>query len=184
MVVGMLTLRNLSMIQVMALSEEEAHHIHHWHHIGAILSIIIAFGGVFLARSMYITKKNNPGWWVNTFAKWYRALQNKYYFDSLYIKGVIQKMLLPLNNLLARFDLGVYDRYAVDGWESINRFLYRVSAWIDNNLVDQVMVDGTGFGVRAFNTVLRVVQTGKVQFYFLVLFVVLIGYIFSLNIFI
>lgn len=166
------------------LPEEEAHHIHHWHHIGAILSIIIAFSGVFLARSMYITKKNNPGWWVNTFAKWYRALQNKYYFDNFYIKGVIQKMLLPLNNLLAKFDLGVYDRYAVDGWEHINRFLYRVSAWIDNNLVDQVMVDGTGFGVRAFNTVLRVIQTGKVQFYFLVLFVVLIGYIFSLNIFI
>lgn len=166
------------------MSEEEAHHVHHWHHIGAILSIFIAFGGVFLARSMYIAKKVNPGWWVNTFAKWFRALQNKYYFDDFYIKGVIQKALLPFNNLLAKFDMGVFDRYAIDGWEGINRFLYRISSWIDNNLVDQVMVDGTGFGVRAFNTVLRVIQTGKVQFYFLVLFVVLIGYIFSLNIFI
>lgn len=165
-------------------SAEEAHHIHFWHYVGAGLSVLIVICGIGLARAMYITKKVNPAWWVTTFAKWFRALQNKYYFDDVYVKGMIQKMLLPLNNMLARFDLGVYDRYAVDGWESINRFLYRVSSWIDNNLVDQVMVDGTGFGVRAFNTILRVVQTGKVQFYFIVLFVVLIGYIFSLNIFI
>ena len=163
---------------------EEAHHIHFWHYVGAALSILIAFSGVFLAARMYLWKKNNPAWWVNSFAKWYRALQNKYYFDKFYIKGVIQGMLLPLNNLLAAFDMGVYDRYAVDGWESINRFFYKISAWIDDNLVDQLGVDGTGFSVRAFNTALRLVQTGKIQFYFIVLFVILIGYIFSLKLFV
>lgn len=162
------------------MTEEEAHHVHHVHHIGAIVSIIIAFSGVFIAFMMYIKKSWNPGWWVTTFSGWYRALQNKYYMDDLYIKGVIGKGLIPLNNFLAWLDMGIYDRYIVDGWAKVNRGLFTFAKWFDDLWVDTVMVDGTGASVRLFNVVLRTLQSGKIQFYFIMIIVVLAGYILAL----
>ncbi|MBK23804.1 MAG: NADH-quinone oxidoreductase subunit L [Halobacteriovorax sp.] len=161
-------------------SEEEYHHVHKVHVIGAWASIFIAFGGVFIAFMMYIRKSWNPGWWVNTFSGWYRALQNKYHFDDLYIKGVIQKGLLPVNNFLAWLDMGIYDKYAIDGWEKVNRCAFTISKWFDHIFVDTIGVDGTGASVRAFNVILRTLQSGKIQFYFIMIVLVLAGYIWSL----
>jgi len=164
------------------MTEEEAHHAHHIHHLGALASIAIAFAGVFLAMMMYLWRSWNPGFWVATFSRWYRALQNKYYFDDFYIKGVIQKGLLPLNNLVAYIDIGIFDRYAIDGWEKVNRAMFTLAKWIDNMIIDTAIVDGTGASVRFFNVILRTIQSGKVQFYFVMIFLVLAGYIWTLNI--
>ncbi|MCF8058117.1 MAG: NADH-quinone oxidoreductase subunit L [Bacteriovoracaceae bacterium] len=164
------------------LSAEKAHHVHHVHHIGALISIVIAFSGVFIAAMMYFWRSWNPGFWVSLFSRWYRALQNKYYFDDLYIKGFIQKGLLPLNNFLAFVDMGIYDRYAVDGWEKVNRVMFTMAKWFDNIIVDTVAVDGTGASVRFFNVILRTIQSGKIQFYFIMIILVLTGYIWTLNI--
>jgi NADH-quinone oxidoreductase subunit L len=163
------------------MDEETAHNIHHIHHLGAILSIIIAFSGIFLAYCMYIKKSINPGWWTSTFAGWTRALKNRYYFDDLYIGRIIQRGLLPFNNLLARFDMDIFDTFAIDGWAAVNRWLYNISRWFDNTVIDSGMVDGTGASVRAMNVVLRAVQSGKIQMYFIVIFVVLAGYIWTLS---
>ncbi len=162
------------------LPEDEAHHVHYMHQIGAVMSIFIAFFGIFMAYMMYIKRAWNPAWWVNTFSRWYRALQNKYYFDDFYIGGIIQKALIPMNNALAFFDLGIYDRFAVDGWEFVNRCVYKATNWFDNTMVDNVGVDGTGASVKFFNVILRWAQTGKIQFYMLMLIAVLAGYIFTL----
>lgn len=164
------------------LSEEEAHHVHHIHKIGAVMSIIIAFTGVFIAFMMYIRRSFDPGWWVGTFSGWYKALKNKYYFDDFYIGGLIKKGLLPMNNLLAAFDMGVYDRFAVDGWEVINRQFWKAARWFDDLVVDTVAVDGTGASVRLFNLILRTIQSGKIQFYFLVIVFVLAGYAWKLTV--
>lgn len=163
------------------LPEQQAHRIHYAHHVGAIASIIIAFLGVFIAYLMYIKKALNPSWWVQTLSAWYRALQNKYYFDDLYIKGLIKKGLLPLNNILAKFDMGFYDRYAIDGWTTVNKIFFTASRWFDNRVVDSVGVDGTGASVRFFNVILRTLQSGKIQFYILMIVLVLAGYIWTLN---
>jgi NADH-quinone oxidoreductase subunit L len=163
------------------LDEEAAHHAHHLHLVGALMSIVIAFLGVFMAYLMYIRKSINPGTWVSAFSGWYRALQNKYYFDDFYIKVVIQKLLLGFNNLLAKFDMNIYDKYGIDGWEYVNRQLFRASKWFDNLVVDSIAVDGTGASVRLFNIVLRTVQSGKIQFYFIIIILVLTSYIFSLR---
>jgi NADH-quinone oxidoreductase subunit L len=163
------------------LSEAKAHKVHHAHHMGAILSIIIAALGIFLAAMMYLFKSINPNRFVNLFSLWYRVLQNRYYFDDFYIKGVIQKCLLPLNRLLAAFDMGIYDRFAVDGWQHVARLGYRISGWFDNVIVDTVAVDGTGASVRLFNVVLRTIQNGRIQFYFIILILVLTSYILGLG---
>ena len=162
------------------LSEEEAHHIHHIHHIGAIVSVFIFLFGTILAYLMYVKKTLDPVVWINRFNAWYRALQNKYYFDDFYVGRLIQKGLLPLNNLLARFDMGFYDKYAIDGWEKVNAVLYRISSRFDNLVIDQSMVDGTGTSVKLFNVILRTIQNGKIQFYFFIALSVLVSYFYYL----
>ncbi len=160
-------------------SEEEAHHVHLIHRVGAIASIVIALSGIFLAYCMYILKKFSPTWWTTTFARWTKVLKNRYYFDHLYLDILINKLLHPLNNLLAWIDMGIYDRYAVDGWERMLAFSYGVARWFDNIVIDSILVDGSGISVRFFNIVLRTIQNGKIQFYFLVLLLVLASYVFA-----
>jgi NADH-quinone oxidoreductase subunit L len=48
-------------------------------------------------------------------------------------------------------------------------------------VIDAIGVDGTGVAVNLFNLVLRIIQSGKIQFYFIMLIVVLSSYIWSLN---
>lgn len=162
------------------LDEHAAHKLHTIHIVGAVLSIIIAFSGIFLAFSMYVKKSVDPSWWANTFPRWRKALQNKYYFDELYIGKIIQKGMIPFNNLLAWFDMGIFDRFAVDGWATVNRVFFNIARWFDNTVVDAGMVDGTGWSVRGMNMILRQIQSGKVQLYIVVLIVVLSTYIWSL----
>jgi NADH-quinone oxidoreductase subunit L len=158
----------------------DEHKLHTAHTIGAIASIIIAFSGVFLAFLMYIKGSIKP--WASKFPGYTKTLQNKYYFDDFYIDVVIKKGLLGLNKALSWFDMGVYDRFAVDGWATVNRWLFKASKWFDNVVVDAIGVDGTGVAVNLFNLVLRIVQSGKIQFYFIMLVMVLASYIWSLNI--
>ena len=75
----------------------------------------------------------------------------------------------------------VHDKYFVDGWATVNRYAYNISRWFDNNIIDSGMVDGTGASVRLMNVVLRTVQSGRVQLYFVVLIVVLGSYVWTLN---
>lgn len=155
--------------------------LHHAHSMGAIISLIVAFSGVFLAFLMYIKKTLNPETFVNAFSGWTEALKNRYYFDNLYVNVIIQKGLLVFNKLLAAFDMGVYDRIAIDGWEKVNRAMFKAHKWFDNYIVDGVMVDGNGVAVNLMNLILRILQSGKVQFYFIVLIIVTASYIFSLK---
>lgn len=163
------------------LGQDEAHKVHVAHKAGAAASVVIVIIGIGLAHLMYIRKTFNPGWWVQSFSRWYRALQNKYYFDDFYVGGLIKKGLIPFNNLLARFDMGFYDRYAIDGWQYVAAFFYKISGWFDNVIVDSIGVDGTGASVRLFNVILRTIQNGKLQFYVLIVIFVLSGYILGLK---
>lgn len=158
----------------------DEHGLHQAHTYGAIGSIFIAFAGVFLAFLMYIKKSLSPQTFVNAFPRWYKALNNKYYFDDFYIGRVIQKGLLPFNKALAYFDSEIYDRYFIDGWEKVVKTFNRCSRWFDDVIIDSAAVDGTGVAVNLFNLILRVFQSGKIQFYFVVFVFVIVGYILSI----
>ncbi len=162
-------------------NNENEHGIHSAHVWGAIMSIFIAFGGVFLAFLMYFRNSLNPSVFTNRFPRYYKVLQNKYSFDEFYIGVLVQKVLLGLNNVLAFFDMGVYDRIAIDGWAKVNKVIYKASNWFDSVIVDSVAVDGTATSVNVFNLILRIVQTGKIQMYFIVMLVTLVGYVMSLG---
>lgn len=77
--------------------------------------------------------------------------------------------------------MGVYDRFFVDGWATVNRWAFKASKWFDNVVVDAIGVDGTGVAVNLFNLVLRIVQSGKIQFYFIMLVMVLASYIWTVS---
>jgi NADH-quinone oxidoreductase subunit L len=162
------------------LSAEEAHHVHLIHYIGAGLSVVIVIIGIFFAHMMYGSKKWDPAKWENSFKGWNKALKNKYYFDHLYIDVIIKKGLNNFNNMLAKFDMGIFDKYFVDGWEVVNRKMFTISKKFDNFVVDTLLVDGSGASVRLMNVVLRTVQSGKIQFYFIVIILVLASYIWSI----
>ena len=157
----------------------DEHKIHSAHTIGAIASIIIAFTGIFLAFLMYVKGAVKP--LAPKFPGYVKTLQNRYYFDKVYVDIIIKKGLLGLNRFLAWIDMGLYDRYAVDGWAKVNRVMFKIAKWFDNVVIDAVGVDGTGVAVNLFNLVLRIVQSGKIQFYFIMLIVVLGSYIWTLN---
>jgi len=184
---GKVDTRNKEELEVAAydpshgLDEHKAHHVHSVHKIGALISIIIAFSGIFLAFLMYVKKSVNPGWWTSTFSGWTETMKEKYYFDHLYVNKIIQGMLLPFNNLLSKFDMNVHDKYVIDGWATVNRYAFNISKWFDNNVIDSAMVDGTGASVRLMNVILRNLQSGKVQLYFVFLVVVLVSYIWGLS---
>ena len=162
------------------LSDEEAHHVHTVHIFGALVSVCIAITGILFAFLMYERKKFSPDIWVKIFAPWYKALQNGYYMDDLYLKGLLGKFLLPITSLLAKFDMGIYDRFAVDGWAKVNGYFFRFARWFDDLWVDTVFVDGTGMSVRLFNVILRTLQSGKIQFYFMIVVFVVAAYIWML----
>ena len=156
-------------------------HAHTVHLVGAVASIFIALAGIFLAHVFYGRRTTRSRWWKERFVGLYRTLENKYYMDHFYIRGLIGKALLPLCRVLGRFDLGVYDRFAVDGWVKVNACCFRFSKWFDDLWLDTALVDGTGMSVRLFNVILRTIQSGRIQFYFVIIVVVLTGYIWTIQ---
>ncbi len=146
--------------------------LHHAHVEGAIASVVIVACSIFLAFLMYIRGTIDPGKFVKMFSGWVTALKNKYYFDEIYIDVIIQKGLLKFNNFLAYVDMGLYDRYAIDGWEKVSRTLYRASRWFDDNVVDNT-VDAFGVLAKTGHAVLRGLQSGLIQIYFIVLIIAL-----------
>ena len=161
-------------------SKEKADYIHFIHLLGAGVSLLIALIGFLLAFLMYVKSWISPSLFEKYLSPWNKALKHKYGFDHLYLRLIIQRMFLPFNRLLAFFDMGVFDRFFIDGTEKLNKCFYRASKWFDDLIVDRLAVDGTGIGVRFFNVMLRILQSGKIQFYFLVMFFVLAGYVFSI----
>ena len=68
----------------------------------------------------------------------------------------------------------------IDGTEKVNSYMFQFAKWFDNLWIDSILVDGTGASVRLFNVVLRTVQSGSIQFYFIVILAVLTGYIIAI----
>ena len=99
------------------------------------------------------------------------VLWNKYWVDQVYSKTVI-----ALTLLLARVD-NFIDRYIIDAVVNLAgraaRGLSGISRWIDTYIVDG-LVNGTGIGTSEVGQWLRLLQTGIVQNYLLVVFVAIV----------
>jgi NADH-quinone oxidoreductase subunit L len=156
-------------VQGLHASEEVEHHAHS---LAMIVSLVVAGLGIFLSALTYLKKVISAAAFEKALKPVHTLLWNKYYFDDLYIKVVIQKLFLPVTVLMAKFDDKVVDGIFVDGWAKVAMVLKSVIAKFDDVVVDKLAVDGSGTVVSAGGWVLRQFQTGKVQQYLILTFIV------------
>lgn len=150
--------------------------IHHTaHHLGLIISLCCAALGILVSSLTYLKKVFNPAKVQSLLAPVHKVLWNKYYFDDLYLKGLIQGLVLPWNQFLAKFDDVVVDGIFVDGWAKVAMVIKSVVAKFDDIVVDRLFVDGTGNVIAVGGWVLRRFQTGRVQQY-LILVILVLGF--------
>lgn len=152
------------------------HAAHTW---ALIFSLLLAGAGILFSTIVYLRKAISPEEIAKRFSAVYRLLQNRYYFDDLYIKGVVQKLLLPFNNGLAWVDDRIVDRVLVDGWKDLVMTAKSFVGKFDDVVVDKMLVDGTGHLAAGGGWALRRLQTGRVQHYLvLALVAVSIAFVF------
>jgi NADH-quinone oxidoreductase subunit L len=106
------------------------------------LSIVVATAGITLSAFFYYWKIFSSEKVATTFKPLYLLLKNKYYFDEFY-GWIVDNILFALSTVLK---------------------------WFDDEVVDDGMVDGTGWVARKMGGLLSLTQTGYVQNYALVVF--------------
>ena len=105
-------------------------------------SLAVAVAGILLSAAFYYWKVFSAEKTAERFRPLYLLLKNKYYFDEMY-GWLVKKFLFGLASILQ---------------------------WFDDNIVDDGMVDGTGWLSGKMGDLLRLTQTGYVQNYALVVF--------------
>jgi NADH-quinone oxidoreductase subunit L len=116
------------------------------------LSVLVALGGIFLARSFFLKNPASADALATRFAGIHRVLLNKYYVDELYDAVIVQ----PIKRLSTVFLWRGLDAGVIDG-----------------------TVNAVGLVVRGWSAVLRRLQTGSVRAYamsFFVGVVTILGY--------
>jgi NADH-quinone oxidoreductase subunit L len=108
----------------------------------------------------------------------YKVLKNKYYFDEIYDKLLVQ----PAYWLADNFTNQILDRRIIDG---ILHFIARVASSVGGilrNYIDKPVVNGfgdfIGEGVKKVGRNIKVIQTGRVQQYLLMALVLVFGAMF------
>jgi NADH-quinone oxidoreductase subunit L len=128
------------------------------------LSIIIAGLGILISTAFYYWKKFSADAVAERFKPIYSFLQNKWYFDDLYMKTIIAGAHL-FSRAFGWFDLKVVDGL-VNAAAKVTVLGSVISGWHDNKIVDG-LVNLTANVVGWFGATLREVQTGRVQNYIL-----------------
>jgi NADH-quinone oxidoreductase subunit L len=140
----------------------EAHH--DWMVPGVSLAALAVGAG--LAWSMYRQGQPDPAALVR---RWPRvhAFLGRRYADELYLL-LIERCVYAPARALAKFDYDVLDQTVVDGFGVVARLVARAKRWFDDTVVDRLLVDGVGRFAQTLGSGARLLQTGFVQFYLLV----------------
>jgi NADH-quinone oxidoreductase subunit L len=132
-----------------------------------LFSVVLAFAGFFVARSLYRDARSQlPARFLaseNSLVRGtYKTVFNKYYVDEAY-----QAVFVDRSVQLARW-LAWWDSRVIDGivnlCGTIGRVFSMLQGWIDNNIVDG-LVNLVGGGVARGGRSLRRIQTGRIQSY-------------------
>ena len=150
------------------------------------LSVVVAFGGWFLASRAY----GNAGKdYVEPIAAKappvYDTLLNKYYVDEGYDYvftgrrklGDIRLGVMGLGEASSWFDANVIDG-AVNAAGWITRLTATISSWWDKWIIDGVGVNGPAILARMLSYPARLFEWGLVQWYALVMTAGLVGFVF------
>ncbi|KAA3633193.1 MAG: NADH-quinone oxidoreductase subunit L [Calditrichaeota bacterium] len=139
-----------------------------------IVSSIVGLSGIGLAWLMYYKRKIDPDKLAERFKPIYTLFWNKWYFDELY-DIIIVKPILAIGRFFWSFDANVVDG-AVNGTAKVTLLWADLKWWFDRWIVDGA-VNGCGWIVRAFGSLLKYIQSGRMQFYglFILFFIVAAG---------
>jgi NADH-quinone oxidoreductase subunit L len=144
------------------------------------VSVGIAMAGIWLAYVFYVKRTELPERLAASWPQLYRLVYRKYYVDEIYDAMFVNRTK-DLGTALGAFDAGVVDGLGVDGAGWLTRATSRLSIWWDTWIVDG-LVNVVGRGVRVLSYPVRLVQTGVVSSYALlivlgiVLGIALLGY--------
>ncbi len=132
-----------------------------------IVSVAIALSGIWLAYVIYLKREGLADRMAASWPRAHNLLYRKYYMDEIY-DALFVNRTKDLATTLGAFDRTVIDGIGVDGSAWLTRFISRVSIWWDTWIVDG-LVNLSGRIVWLFSFPVRLVQTGLVQSYALVI---------------
>ena len=140
--------------------------VHHAHYTAMALSLLVAALGIGLSYLMYIKEKFSAEAWARRMGFFYKLSLNKYFFDENYNRFLYQPFL-KLSRGVAYVDWDLYDKYFINGFGHVTKFLSKITGRLDYEGLDQTLVDGVGRRTQWFGEKLKQVQTGRLQNYML-----------------
>ncbi len=150
-----------------AVAHSEAAHADHaveWLLMG--LSVALAVAAILLARYLYVVRPAAADGMARSSGRLYTVLQNKWYVDELYDFLFVNGMVKGSGRAFTAFDNRIVDG-GVNGAGWVTRLAAVISGWWDAWVVDGA-VRFSSFTVKASSYPMRVLQTGYVQYYALV----------------
>jgi NADH-quinone oxidoreductase subunit L len=143
---------------------KEAYHAHaNW--LLMFVSTVVAVSGIALAYLMYYKKSISAEKLGARFRPIYTLLYNKWYFDEIYDLLLIRPTL-ALGRFLWTFDARVIDGL-VNGTAWFTMWWADAKMWFDEWIIDGA-VNGTGWLVQKGAQFGRLLQSGRMQIYALV----------------
>jgi NADH-quinone oxidoreductase subunit L len=129
-------------------------------------SVLVAAGGLYLAYRWYVARPETPERVAASAGPAYQILLNKYYVDELY-DALFVNRTKDVGNAAAAFDMVVVDG-SVNGVGWSTRMAAEISRLWDLWVIDG-LVNVLGFTVKVLSYPVRIVQTGLVQMYALLI---------------
>ncbi len=153
---------------VAAAVAEEAHH-DSMEYLLMVLAVGLAGAGVLLAYRLYVQRPEAAEQLQTQLRPVYNVLLNKYYVDEAYSAVFVEGPVLgkQLGTALSTFDARIVDG-GVNGAGWLTRFVSQLSIWWDTWVVDGA-VRLLGFTTKVVSFPVRMIQTGFVQSYALII---------------
>jgi NADH-quinone oxidoreductase subunit L len=153
------------------------HHPESFDYLMLVAGLIAALLGIFLGWRIWgpdkATQQERDRFRIKGL---YPVLENKYYIDDFYMDGIVRPLRGPVARAVDWFNGHVID-LVVNGAGLLAKAAGKVVYWFDQRGVDGA-INASGAVTGAGGGVLRLLQTGKVQQYAVLIFaatVILVG---------
>jgi NADH-quinone oxidoreductase subunit L len=141
---------------------EHFYHGFNPHYTALIVSLAVLVIGVFIAAQMYLRRKWSPAKVTSVLGEGYVWVANKYYIDEV-VNATVIKGTTQASKVQRWIDENIVDGLVLTVGR-IGKGLGFFSAWVDKNIVDGT-VNLVGSATHAFSSVVRLLQTGRIQQY-------------------
>jgi NADH-quinone oxidoreductase subunit L len=137
-----------------------------FNYVPLLTSLVVALGGLALGWLVYRNVRSGaPDPVAKALGPLYKVLQNKYYFDEMYDFLFVR----PAYWLAETFTSSWMDRKVIDGILHWFAYISGVIGHFFRNEIDKPIINGSadliGKGTKWSGSILRTIQTGKVQQY-------------------